>query len=401
MTNLGDKIGGFFSDLGDKLGNWFDKLGEKLKEIGEFIIDIPGNIIDLLEKLLKKLFIPDEGFFDSQVQEVRDKFSFADSLCGTAENVLGAMSGESAVSLASDSDIAVYSDEPDIEVYSGGGHGFDDSSSGSGGGSSFGTSPQFTFDFSSAKTHWNYGGSVVRVNLDWLSPYRETIQALIRAFVWVVFIINTYKDLPNIINGFNSSAISTANAAPGGQGNGKTIAMVEYGLRMKKEYPLSKLITNLCVSGEDDILDHWKKLVTYSNGSKGVICLIDETQNWFSSTQSRNFPPEMLQVITQNRKNRRIILGTAQNFYLLAKAIRSQCTEVRECRTFFGCITLVRRKEPILDAEGNVTEWDKKGSYFFVHDRELRDSYDTYKVIEALSHSGFKDGADVLNRSDS
>lgn len=192
MTNLGDKIGGFFSDLGDKLGNWFDKLGEKLKEIGEFIIDIPGNIIDLLEKLLKKLFIPDEGFFDSQVQEVRDKFSFADSLCGTAENVLGAMSGESAVSLASDSDIAVYSDEPDIEVYSGGGHGFDDSSSGSG------------------------GGSVVRVNLDWLSPYRETIQALIRAFVWVVFIINTYKDLPNIINGFNSSAISTANAAPGG-----------------------------------------------------------------------------------------------------------------------------------------------------------------------------------------
>ena len=205
MTNLGDKIGGFFSDLGDKLGSWFDKLGEKLKEIGEFIIDIPGNIIDLLEKLLKKLFIPDEGFFDSQVQEVRDKFSFADSLCGTAENVLGAMSGESAVSLASDSDIAVYSDEPDIEVYSGGGHGFDDSSSGSGGGSSFGSSPQFTFDF-----------SVVRVNLDWLEPYRETIQALIRAFVWVVFIINTYKDLPNIINGFNSSAISTANAAPGG-----------------------------------------------------------------------------------------------------------------------------------------------------------------------------------------
>ena len=216
ISGLGDKIGGFFSDLGDKLGNWFDKLGEKLKEIGEFITDIPGNIIDLLEKLLKKLFIPAEGFFDSQVQEVRDKFSFADSLCGTAENVLGAMSGESTVSLVSDPDIAVYSDESDIEVYSGGGHGFDDSSSGSGGGSSFGASPQFTFDFSAAKTHWNYGGSVVRVNLDWLEPYRETIQALIRAFVWVVFIINTYKDLPNIINGFNSSAISTANAAPGG-----------------------------------------------------------------------------------------------------------------------------------------------------------------------------------------
>ncbi len=203
LSNLGDKVGGFFSDLGDKLGNWFDKLGEKLKEIGEFITDIPGNIIDLLEKLLKKLFVPDEGFFDSQVQEVRDKFSFADSLCGTAENVLGAMSGESTASLASYSDMPVYSDESDVDLYSGGG-------------TSFGTSPQFTFDFSAAKTHWDYGGAVVRVNLDWLEPYRETIQALIRAFVWVVFIINTYKDLPNIINGFNSSAISTANAAPGG-----------------------------------------------------------------------------------------------------------------------------------------------------------------------------------------
>lgn len=184
----------------------------------------------------------------------------------------------------------------------------------------------------------------------------------------------------------------------GRQGNGKTIAMVEYGLRMKKEYPLSKMITNLGVAGEDSNLNHWKKLIDYKNGSKGVICLIDETQNWFSSTQSKNFPPEMLQVITQNRKNRRIILGTSQNFYLLAKAIRSQCTEVRECRTFFGCLTVVRRKEPILNAEGNVEEWRKLGWYFFVHNDELRDAYDTYKVIAALSDSGFKDNADVLSR---
>lgn len=158
------------------------------------------------------------------------------------------------------------------------------------------------------------------------------------------------------------------------------------------------MITNLGVAGEDNNLDHWKKLINYKNGSKGVICLIDETQNWFSSTQSKNFPPEMLQVITQNRKNRRIILGTSQNFYLLAKAIRSQCTEVRECRTFFGCLTVVRRKEPILNAEGNVEEWRNLGWYFFVHNDELRDSYDTYKVIAALSDSGFKDNADVLSR---
>ena len=101
----------------------------------------------------------------------------------------------------------------------------------------------------------------------------------------------------------------------------------------------------------NDDLDHWSKLINYKNGIYGVIAVLDETQNWFASNKSRNFPPEMLQVIIQNRKNRRIILGTAQNFYLLAKAIRSQTTEVRRCATFFGCLTLVRRFEPILDSE--------------------------------------------------
>lgn len=177
----------------------------------------------------------------------------------------------------------------------------------------------------------------------------------------------------------------------GRQGRGKTIAMVQDCMRMQREYPRCKVITNLAYTGENARLNHWRKLVHYKNGPYGVIACLDETQNWFSSNQSKNFPPEMLQVITQNRKNRRIILGTAQNFYLLSKAIRSQCTEVRECQTFFGCITFVFRKEPLLDADGNVSEWKKLGFYFFVHSEELRSAYDTYKVIESLSDSGFKE----------
>ena len=118
---------------------------------------------------------------------------------------------------------------------------------------------------------------------------------------------------------------------------------------------------------------------------------MDELQNWFSSNQSRNFPPEMLSVITQNRKNRRIILGTSQSFHLLAKSIRSQVTEVRECFTLAGCITFVRKRYPVLDHSGDVVEWKNRGFYFFVHTKELRDSYDTWAVVESLSKSGFQD----------
>ncbi len=176
----------------------------------------------------------------------------------------------------------------------------------------------------------------------------------------------------------------------GRQGNGKTIAMIHDARDMQTEYPKAKCLSNLNYKKQDEELDDWRKLVDYKNGIYGIIAIMDETQNWFSSNQSKDFPPEMLQVITQNRKNRRVILGTSQNFYLLAKAIRSQTTEVRRCVTLFGCLTIVRRFEPILDSEGKVVEWKKRGMYFFVHDKDLRDSYDTYHVINSLSKSGFK-----------
>lgn len=176
----------------------------------------------------------------------------------------------------------------------------------------------------------------------------------------------------------------------GRQGEGKTISMIHDVMEMQAEYPKSKCLSNLNYKYQDDALDDWRKLVDYKNGIYGVIAILDETQNWFGSNQSKDFPPEMLQVITQNRKNRRVILGTAQNFYLLAKAIRSQATEVRRCTTFFGALTIVRRFYPVLDSNGDVKEWKKRGWYFFVHDDKLRNAYDTYHVIESLSKSGFQ-----------
>ena len=177
----------------------------------------------------------------------------------------------------------------------------------------------------------------------------------------------------------------------GRQGSGKTMSMVEFIMRMQKEYPLAKTTTNFGLISQNKELKDWKMLIDYKNGKQGVIVGMDELQNWFSSNDSKNFPPEMLGIITQNRKNRRIILGTSQNFYLLAKAIRSQATEVRRCTTIFGCLTIVKRVEPFLDSEGNVQEWKNRGMYFFVHNQKLRNAYDTYKVIENLRKSGFQE----------
>lgn len=176
----------------------------------------------------------------------------------------------------------------------------------------------------------------------------------------------------------------------GEQGSGKTIALVEMMMRMQKEYPKAKCITNLGYAYENRPLTDWRQLLTYNNGKKGVIVGIDEMQNWFASGKN-TLPAEMLEVVTQNRKNRRIIVATSQVFTRMAKGLREQCTLIYEPITILGAVTWVRIRKPMLDSEGNVVKKVSRGSYFFVHSQELRDAYDTYKVIHSLASEGFKE----------
>lgn len=176
----------------------------------------------------------------------------------------------------------------------------------------------------------------------------------------------------------------------GEQGCGKTISAVEMIQRLQKQYPKSKTITNFGLTTENDELKEWQQLLTYTNEKKGVIVGIDEIQNWFMSGQNK-LPVEMLEVATQNRKNCRVICCTAQVFTRVNKGLREQFTFVYQPRTFFKCFTVVVKRKPIFDSEGNVLDLKIKGIYSFVHTDELRSSYDTYKVIHTLAKEGFKD----------
>lgn len=176
----------------------------------------------------------------------------------------------------------------------------------------------------------------------------------------------------------------------GEQGCGKTIGCVEMMLRLQKRYPKSKMITNFAVASENDELQEWQQLLTYTNGHKGVIVGIDEIQNWFMSGLNK-LPEGMLEVATQNRKNNRILCCTAQVFTRVNKGLREQVSLVYNPHTFLGCFTIVIRRKPEFDSEGNVTKLKYRGMYSFVHTDELRAAYDTYKVIHTLAKEGFKE----------
>lgn len=157
---------------------------------------------------------------------------------------------------------------------------------------------------------------------------------------------------------------------------------------LKKKYPRVKIRTNFNYKYEDEAIESWQQLVCNDNGIYGQIEVIDEIQTWFSSLQSKNFPPEMLTEISQQRKQRKMLIGTAQVFGRVAKPIREQTTFVYCPMTIFGCLTIVRVSKPHFYDEENFRFKKYIRTYFFVHNDKLRSAFDTYKKIEKYKNDG-------------
>lgn len=183
----------------------------------------------------------------------------------------------------------------------------------------------------------------------------------------------------------------------GEQGSGKTTAIVHLLHTMKKKYPKVKIRTNMDFTYQDGEINHWKDIVQNDNGIYGQIEVLDEIQTWFSSNQSKDFPPDMITEISQQRKQRKMLVGSAQVFSRIAKPIREQTTFVYCPMTIAGCLTIVRVTKPhFWDDEKQCFKRYIK-TYFFVHSAKLRNSFDTYKKIEKYKEQGFKEDHLLLN----
>jgi len=204
------------------------------------------------------------------------------------------------------------------------------------------------------------------------------------------------KDFPNqlVLDKFNRDPDEFkeygVHIIAGKQGTGKSITLTYMLLRYQKMYPKLKVATNYYYSKEDKHINHWKDIINYNNDKYGVIVVLDEIQNWFNSLQSKDFPPEMLTEITQQRKQRKIIFGTSQVFTRVAKPIREQTYMLYEPVTIFGCITFVRKYDITTNKDGQTDNRKYRGCFFFIQSEKIRSSFDTYRKVENLSETGFK-----------
>lgn len=181
----------------------------------------------------------------------------------------------------------------------------------------------------------------------------------------------------------------------GEQGAGKSVAAVHFMKCIKEKYPLATARSNISLNFQDGIIEDPNDLLI-EDGITGQINFVDEIQNWFNSLESKNMPPEVCGEICQQRKQAKCLIGTSQVFYRMAKQLREQCTFLYEPLTFFNCLTFVRVYKPKITEDGSVDKKILKRVYFFVHDDELRNAYDTYEKVKRITMKGFKPKTEQL-----
>ena len=179
----------------------------------------------------------------------------------------------------------------------------------------------------------------------------------------------------------------------GEQGSGKTLKMVHTLHRIHNKYPDALIVSNMTLKDIDYIAyEGIEQLQELSNGKNGIIYVIDEIQTLFSSLESKDMPPSTLTVWSQNRKNRRLILGTTQRFTRVAKGIREQVSYHIECASpFFGFFRYRVIDASLYDEYGKLPKDARPPHYtFYVPDKDIMDSYDTSEVIVRKENKKWK-----------
>lgn len=229
----------------------------------------------------------------------------------------------------------------------------------------------------------------------------------------------------------------------GAQGTGKTLSAVSYVIELKYNYFHSILCTNVLIKEfpincyyEKQVISSYEFIVRYytiktnelvkevivtevegetvvkindfevenfsgsivieydglhcltdiCNGFNGVVYLIDEIHLEFNSLESKNIPIEVMIEVSQQRKQRKHIVGTSQQFLRLAKPLREQVKNLVICKNFLGCFQYNKLVdgETIVEKDGHVNMDVKKKNFWF-HTPYLYDCYDTYKKMKRYS----------------
>ena len=156
-----------------------------------------------------------------------------------------------------------------------------------------------------------------------------------------------------------------------------------------EQYQLRDILTDEPITTKDIIEGKFKNVTVqysgldclkYINNDKcGVIFFIDEIHLELNSLESKNVPVEVMVEISQQRKQRKHIVGTSQRYNRMAKPLREQVKDIVACKNFFGAIQYNKYIDGDSTHEVNgELAYDIKRRMLWFHSPEMYKSYDTY-----------------------
>lgn len=181
--------------------------------------------------------------------------------------------------------------------------------------------------------------------------------------------------------------VTGINIFTGSQGSGKTLSMIHVFKKLIVNFPKAIVVTNLEFNFE--IPNKIKKYEGFEdfkieNGIFGVIYLLDEIHLILNSLESKGVPLSIIVELSQQRKQRKLILGTSQVYSRMAKPLREQIRNIIICKNYFSLFQinyLVDAFESQEDNNGKLKFKKMKVSFFF-HRKEDYLAYDTYKKMD-------------------
>ena len=215
--------------------------------------------------------------------------------------------------------------------------------------------------------------------------------------------VRLFKDFPKrfILDMFNKDPDSFPHCGivmiVGEQGAGKTTCAAHMLRALRDKYPMVKIWSNTPLTFADGEITSPDDIIFKNNGSSGCIKFLDEIHSWFNCNESNYMPPEILSEISQQRKQFSLIVGTAQKFDRVSKQIRQQTHYLIKPLTIAGCLTICRVYKPNVTDSGEIKKCRAIKTYFFVHDDDLRNCFDTYAKIKRLSVKGWKPRTEQLS----
>jgi len=186
-------------------------------------------------------------------------------------------------------------------------------------------------------------------------------------------------------------------------GKGKTMGMVYQLMEYRKKYKDKiYIMTNFHYKDQDFEFTSWRDLL--KEYDKPLVVAWDEVQNEFNSRDFKNFPVELLTLLTQNRKGHgKQILYTSQRWNRVDKVFRELTHYAIECNTIFQRWTRLRyyhwedyeslQSTSQVELRRRIKPIKVIG---FVQTDDMRNSYDSFKMLESAKNKEYLNRDEII-----